>query len=199
MSERRHTSDLIREFSRAFGRPVNDHVVELTVTERELLGKLIFEECVEYVTLGLGLKIIDSQTNFVVAARKLVADGTESYLKLELDEGQRYDPIESADGLADMEVVIHFNSNWHGFDLDEVLREVHESNMSKLDENGKPIINQCGLDDPCRVFQDYGDCDHLIDLSKPAGKILKSPNYRPPNIAAVIGPLPEGLSGTSHT
>ena len=34
------------------------------------------------------------------------------------------------------------NMNW---DLDEALRRVHESNMSKLDEDGKPIYRDDGL------------------------------------------------------
>tara|TARA_Y100000817_G_C16609830_1_gene434647 strand:- start:297 stop:671 length:375 start_codon:yes stop_codon:yes gene_type:complete len=44
------------------------------------------------------------------------------------------------------------NMEW---DLNEAMARVHESNMSKLDENGKPIRND-------------------------NGKVLKGPNYRPP-------------------
>jgi len=50
------------------------------------------------------------------------------------------------------------NMNW---DLDEALRRVHESNMSKLDEDGKPIYR----DD---------------------GKVLKSKNYKPPTLTDLI-------------
>ena len=50
------------------------------------------------------------------------------------------------------------NMNW---DLDEALRLVHESNMSKLDEDGKPIYR----DD---------------------GKVLKSKNYKPPTLTDLI-------------
>ena len=43
------------------------------------------------------------------------------------------------------------------FDLDETLRRVYESNMSKLDEHGKPIY-------------------------RADGKVLKGPNYQPPSL-----------------
>ena len=46
------------------------------------------------------------------------------------------------------------NMNWF---LDEALNRVHESNMSKLDEDGKPIYRE-------------------------DGKVLKGPNYKLPNL-----------------
>jgi hypothetical protein len=170
------------EFSHAFGRPVNNSVVSLTVSERELLGKLIFEEVVEYVTRGLGLKLtIDDGVDKVDLERF-------GELGLELNEGQPYDPIESADGLGDINVLVHFNSLWHGFNLDAITHEIFLSNMSKLDEFGDPIINECEWD------TDGEGCHHesaeqctLTDPTKPVGKILKGPNYFPPDIARVIG------------
>jgi len=50
------------------------------------------------------------------------------------------------------------NMNWF---LDEALHRVHESNMSKLDEDGKPIYRE-------------------------DGKVLKGPNYKPPNLTDLI-------------
>lgn len=185
------------EFSHAFGRPVNDSVVPLTVTERELLGKLIFEECVEYVTLGLGLKIVTNVDNLNVQSdgQAVVAHHSFDSLTLELDEGVPYDPIESADGLGDMNVLVHFNSLWHGFDIDAVTHEIFLSNMSKLDGMGKPIINgltegyrKSDVDSEGVFWCDIRDPDEPgYDSTKPMGKILKGPNYFPPNIAKVIG------------
>ena len=48
-----------------------------------------------------------------------------------------------------------------GWDLDEALHRVHESNMSKLDEDGKPIYRE-------------------------DGKVLKGPNYAPPNLEDLV-------------
>ena len=50
------------------------------------------------------------------------------------------------------------NMNWF---LDEALHRVHESNMSKLGEDGKPIYRE-------------------------DGKVLKGPNYKPPNLTDLI-------------
>ena len=47
------------------------------------------------------------------------------------------------------------NMNWF---LDEALNRVHESNMSKLGEDGKPIYRE-------------------------DGKVLKGPNYKPPDLS----------------
>lgn len=48
-----------------------------------------------------------------------------------------------------------------GWDFDEAFKRVHESNMSKLDENGKPIYRE-------------------------DGKILKGPNYTPPTLKDLL-------------
>lgn len=174
------TRELIREFSTAFGRPVNTRAVELSVEDRLLLGKLIVEETLEYVTKGLGLTLWDDQGDELV---ELDADAI-----ILTHEGLPYDPIESADGLGDIEVVAHFNAHWHGFNLDAVLREVHDSNMSKLDEDGNPLINRCAgkpfHDDP--IPEDCSDVNHLWDPRQPVGKILKGPNFRKPDLAKVI-------------
>tara|TARA_R100001594_G_scaffold56817_1_gene90728 strand:+ start:1988 stop:2137 length:150 start_codon:yes stop_codon:yes gene_type:complete len=47
------------------------------------------------------------------------------------------------------------------WDLDEALYRVHESNMSKLDEYGKPIFRE-------------------------DGKVLKGPKYQPPNLEDLV-------------
>jgi predicted HAD superfamily Cof-like phosphohydrolase len=49
----------------------------------------------------------------------------------------------------------------YGIPINEIFDEVHRSNMSKLDENGKPV--------------------HL-----PNGKVTKGPNYSPPNLAPIL-------------
>lgn len=147
------TRELIRDFNIAFGRPVNDELTPPSVSDRILLGKLILEECVETLTKGLGLTIHAKDVmnirpdNFDVVHR----------------EGDLFDAVETIDGLADMNVVIHFMAHWMGMNLDAATEIVNDSNMSKLGEDGRPIIN-----DPA------GD---WFDDSKPIGKILKGPNY----------------------
>ena len=48
-----------------------------------------------------------------------------------------------------------------GWNFDEAFKRVHESNMSKLDEDGKPIYRE-------------------------DGKILKGPNYTPPTLKDLL-------------
>lgn len=71
------------------------------------------------------------------------------------------DLVELADALADMVYIVFGTALTHGIDLDAVLAEVHRSNMSKLGEDGRPVLR----DD---------------------GKVLKGPRYRPPDVAAVL-------------
>ena len=66
-----------------------------------------------------------------------------------------------ADALADIVYVAYGTAHVYGIDLDAVLDEVHASNMTKLDENGRPV-------------------------RRADGKVLKGPAYRPPDVAAIL-------------
>tara|TARA_R100000655_G_scaffold108000_1_gene159207 strand:+ start:573 stop:953 length:381 start_codon:yes stop_codon:yes gene_type:complete len=63
--------------------------------------------------------------------------------------------------LADLVYVCYQYAVNMGWDLDKALKLVHKSNLSKLDENGKPIRRE-------------------------DGKILKGPNYKKPNLHSLI-------------
>ena len=63
--------------------------------------------------------------------------------------------------LADLVYVCYQYAANQGWDLDEALDRVHKSNMSKLDEDGKPIFRK-------------------------DGKVLKGPNYAPPNLEDLV-------------
>jgi len=65
-----------------------------------------------------------------------------------------------AQELADCVYVLYGTALTYGIDLDAVLAEVHAANMTKLDDDGQPIV---------------------ID-----GKVVKGPNYRKPNVTAVL-------------
>ena len=71
------------------------------------------------------------------------------------------DMVETADALADILYVVYGAAAAFGMDIDEIFEEVHDSNMSKLDENGSPI---------------YSDL----------GKVLKGPGYFEPKIATIL-------------
>ena len=80
----------------------------------------------------------------------------------ELHEAMVHDDlVEIADALADILYVTYGAAAEYGIDLDAVVRnEVHQSNMSKLDDDGKPVPHPTV-----------------------PGKIGKSANFREPNIA----------------
>jgi len=82
-----------------------------------------------------------------------------------------------ADALADIVYVAYGTAITYGIDLDMVLGEVHRSNMSKLGKDGQPLIRE-------------------------DGKVIKSDQYVPPDIARVLErqrPLPLTTAGSSDT
>ena len=68
---------------------------------------------------------------------------------------------EVADALTDILYVTYGAGHAFGIDLDKCFAEVQNSNMSKLDESGKPIYNE-------------------------NGKVMKGPNYFEPNLQKFI-------------
>lgn len=186
------TREQIREFSLAFERPVNESWTDLSVSDRLLLGKLLFEEVAEYIVKGLGLDfeypLEDLYTKDGLPVRGIMMNREK--IQIEHNEGRVMDPVECADGLADVNVVSHFNAHWHGFNLDRATSIVNDSNMSKLGEDGKPIIN--GVTEGYRVKEDDAHtqlAEAGFDPSKPIGKILKGPNFYEPTslLTALIG------------
>jgi len=71
------------------------------------------------------------------------------------------DIVEVADALTDLLYVVYGAGHAFGIDLDECFMEVHDSNMSKLGEDGKPIYRE-------------------------DGKVLKGPGYFPPNLEEIV-------------
>lgn len=77
------------------------------------------------------------------------------------------DPVAVLDALTDIQYVL--DGAFLAFGLhpwkDSAMTEVHRSNMSKLGEDGKPVKRE-------------------------DGKVLKGPNYTPPDLAAVLSGNP---------
>ena len=86
-------------------------------------------------------------------------------IKEEFDELKdaidKKDLLEVADALTDILYVTYGAGHAFGIDLDKCFDEVQNSNMSKLDENGKPIYNE-------------------------SGKVMKGPSYFKPNLSKLI-------------
>ena len=80
----------------------------------------------------------------------------------EFHEAYHHEPeVNQLKELADLVYVAYQYAASQEWDLDEAMRRVHKSNMSKLDEYGKPIYR--------------GD-----------GKVLKGPMYSPPDLTDLV-------------
>ena len=86
-------------------------------------------------------------------------------IKEELDEltvaMKNKDLLEVADALTDILYVTYGAGHAFGIDLDKCFNEVQNSNMSKLDSDGKPIYNN-------------------------VGKVMKGPNYFKPDLSKFV-------------
>ena len=69
--------------------------------------------------------------------------------------------VEVADALSDILYVTYGAGHAFGINLDKCFNEVQESNMSKLDQDGKPIFNE-------------------------HGKVMKGPNYFKPDLSKFL-------------
>lgn len=74
---------------------------------------------------------------------------------------ERKDPVEIYDAVLDIIYVTAQQADLYGYPIDIGLAEVHRSNMSKLGEDGKPIIRE-------------------------DGKVLKGPNFSQPNLQMLL-------------
>ncbi len=106
----------------------------------------------------------DVPTDLAALRVRLLAEETREFA----DAVEAGDLTALADALADVVYVAYGSAVTYGIDLDAVLAEVHRSNMSKLDVDGRPLLRE-------------------------DGKVLKSSRYTPPDVAAVLcrqQPLP---------
>ncbi len=80
-----------------------------------------------------------------------------------LQAAQNNDLAEVADALGDMLYILCGTILDHGlqYKMEAIFDEIHKSNMSKLDENGKPIYRE-------------------------DGKVLKGPNFSKPDLLKIL-------------
>lgn len=73
------------------------------------------------------------------------------------------DIVEVADALADMVYIVCGTAVEFGIPFDDVFAEVHRANMSKIMPDGTPLLRE-------------------------DGKVMKGPDYTPPNIKGILFP-----------
>jgi predicted HAD superfamily Cof-like phosphohydrolase len=89
--------------------------------------------------------------------KKLLKEEYKEYLQAEEED----DLVEIADALADQIYIICGTALSYGIPLDKIFTEVHRSNMTKLDENGKPVV-------------------------RADGKIIKGPKFEHPRVEEIL-------------
>lgn len=134
MSQREGT---VTEFHKAFGHPVDEGVADVHLLYFRL--KLMREELKEVA------EVIDEITVYNLRSEPVPSSLISHLLK----------------ELADLQYVLSGSAVAFGLPLQEAFTRVHRSNMSKLDEDGKPIYRE-------------------------DGKVLKGPNYAPPMLDDLV-------------
>lgn len=148
----------VGEFHETFGHPYYDFRVppieKLTAKLTKLRLSLIFEEFAELIQAMTTKEKYGKMESSIQNFQQLIDSIQETDVEL--------DVVEAADALGDIDYVVNGCAHVLNIDLDDVVDEIHRSNMSKADPvTGKPILR----DD---------------------GKVLKGANYFKPDIAKVL-------------
>lgn len=136
------------------------------MTENEWKGQTPFDMVREFHQT-YGLPIVDTpghpSEDRIKLRRELISEEYWEYDRAV----NRNDLVNIAQELADIIYVVYGCALEYGIPLDEVFAEIHRANMSKLDTDGSVIRRE-------------------------DGKVLKGPNYSPPDIGAIL----DGKNGT---
>lgn len=104
--------------------------------------------------------ITDDYNLMLLHLRKTLIEEEIKELMQELNK-RPIDEIAVAKELADVLYVVYGLADAFSIPIDDVFKEVHRSNMSKLDEKGQPIYRE-------------------------DGKVLKGPNYQKPQLNDIV-------------
>ncbi len=129
-----HRENLVKQFHRGMGQPISVVMTDLPLFE--LRWNLIKEEMQEL--------------------NEELASGAVDIMRGKPPENM----LEIFKELADLQYVISGFAVTYGIDLDGLIKDIHQSNMSKL-EDGKPVKRE-------------------------DGKVLKGKNYKPPQLDRFI-------------
>jgi predicted HAD superfamily Cof-like phosphohydrolase len=129
----------------------------LAVELDDLLGKTNFELAGDFMT-AFGQEVLTEPTLPSTELAKLRLELIREEFEELTVATNAMDMIEIADALTDILYVVYGAGHAFGIDLDACYAEVHNSNMSKLGEDGKPIYRE-------------------------DGKVMKGPNFRAPDLS----------------
>lgn len=95
--------------------------------------------------------------NIIGLREKLIAEEFREYK----EAVEKRDMVAIADALSDLLYVVYGAGHAYGIDLDLTFNLVHDSNMSKLGPDGKPIYRE-------------------------DGKVMKGPNFYEPDLTVIL-------------
>lgn len=137
-----------------------------SVTSREQRLAFILEEFLELVeACGCGMTLNGESIN-------------SAALKVEHIEGTRYDVVEAADALSDLNVVNNGTAVEWGIPVHVTDYEVYSSNLTKILPDGTVIRNG--------VTEGYREGEPGHQPNRPDGKICKPVSFIPANIPAAL-------------
>jgi len=152
----------VKQFCRTFGHACRNTATQIDETTSRLRLTLIVEETAEVVGAYIGnaqhKHHLKAAQEHILIAEKLIQEA-QNYEFLDID-------LENlAKELTDVNYVVYGAGAAFGLNLDECMAAVHTSNMSKLNDDGRPEFNDIG-------------------------KVVKGGNYKEPDIAGIIFPEP---------
>ena len=128
----------------------------LAVELDDLLGKTNFELAGDFMN-AFGQEVLTEPTLPSTELAKLRLELIREEFEELTVATNAMDMIEIADALTDILYVVYGAGHAFGIDLDACYAEVHDSNMSKLGADGKPLYRE-------------------------DGKVMKGPNFRAPDL-----------------
>lgn len=159
------TIDLVRQFHETFNHPVAKQLTASTAAIRRLRVLLIASELCELAqALGVPFEVSVKPAHSTSDPKRVMNGMVRSeWFAPEpiCYSDENVDMTEAADALGDLDYVVQGGNLVFGIPAGLVMYEIHCSNMSKLDNDGKPIFNE-------------------------DGKVVKGPNFKAPNIKAVL-------------
>lgn len=150
--------EMVKEFHNTFGHAVNDEPTTPDAMVMKLRINLILEEVAELI------EAIHAECTVPQSVLPAIVEQLQVTMQLiNAAEDREFQPdhVDVADALTDILYVVNGAGLVFGLNLDDTMKEVHRSNMSKLGADGAPIYNQFG-------------------------KILKGEGYTPPDLESVI-------------
>lgn len=146
----------VREFHRAFGHPVEHTLTIPDEATRLLRFRLLLEEVYEFGRAAGISPFCDMDQQTFDSW--INAEARQAYRAA---GPEKVNLVECADALGDIDYVCQGANLCFGFPAEAVVAEIHRANMSKLGPDGQPIKD-------------------------PSGRVVKSPNYTPPDIKLLL-------------